>query len=59
MRRLFVRGLEAAYTYALTDLDTAQVIQATGAALMTTGFDADLHDRTSALLSVRVVEEVI
>lgn len=55
MRRLHLRGLTAARAYVLTDLDTAQVIEATGAELMTTGFVADLHDRTSALLLLRTL----
>ena len=55
VRRLYLCGLEATRIYALTDSDTAQVIEASGAALMTTGFDADLHDRTSALLRVHAL----
>jgi alpha-galactosidase len=55
VRRLHLRGLEATRTYALTDLDTLQVAQATGAEWMTSGFIADLHDRTSALLLLRAL----
>ncbi len=51
--------LAAERTYALTDLDTAKVTQMTGEALMAAGFDADLHERTSALLLLRVVEDAV
>jgi alpha-galactosidase len=55
VRRLHLRGLEAERIYALTDIDTTHIIEAAGAELMATGFVADLHDRTSALLLLRVV----
>ena len=54
-QRLHLRGLEADQRYALTDIDTAQVMQATGAQLMQEGFIADLSARTSALLTLHVV----
>lgn len=53
-RRLHLRGLDAEQRYVLTDIDTGQVIQATGGQLIQEGFVADLSARTSALLTLHV-----
>lgn len=49
-QHIHVRGLRAERTYTLTDVDTGHTFRAAGASLMTAGFAADLHKRTSALL---------
>lgn len=52
-RNLKLRGLDATRIYSLIDMDSASTTRATGAALMTEGFVADLSGRTSALLFLR------